>query len=196
MVTLLTSTANTKLTMPAMPPAPPTPLMTSERERFSPPTHLSRSLVTTFFLPASFLDGRTGQIIGVPTLASPRCCEPSRWKERSSLGIVCNEQRPRPGTYKYQYIPPLHSTRHARSFTVPPWSETKRETDQTKGRRRPRSLRTSSSAGPRSKRGVGVVEGVGGMQEMVPPPFRFGVVEADVFRSAQPTLKNYRFLSR
>ncbi|CAM9649677.1 unnamed protein product, partial [Scytosiphon promiscuus] len=34
------------------------------------------------------------------------------------------------------------------------------------------------------------------MQEMVPPPFRFGAAEADVFRSAQPTLKNYRFLSR
>ncbi|CAB1098566.1 unnamed protein product [Ectocarpus sp. CCAP 1310/34] len=32
--------------------------------------------------------------------------------------------------------------------------------------------------------------------EIVPPPFRFGAVEADVFRSAQPTLKNYRFLSR
>ncbi len=31
---------------------------------------------------------------------------------------------------------------------------------------------------------------------MIPPPFRFGAVEADVFRSAQPTLKNYRFLSR
>lgn len=33
-------------------------------------------------------------------------------------------------------------------------------------------------------------------REMIPPPLRFGVVEADVFRSAQPTLKNYRFLSR
>ncbi|CAM9466464.1 unnamed protein product [Ectocarpus sp. 6 AP-2014] len=32
--------------------------------------------------------------------------------------------------------------------------------------------------------------------EIVPPPFRFWAVEADVFRSAQPTLKNYRFLSR
>eukprot|EP00903_Cladosiphon_okamuranus_P006671 g6513.t1 len=31
---------------------------------------------------------------------------------------------------------------------------------------------------------------------MITPPFRFGAVEADVFRSAQPTLKNYRFLSR
>lgn len=33
-------------------------------------------------------------------------------------------------------------------------------------------------------------------REMVVPPFRFGSVEADVFRSAQPTLKNYRFISR
>jgi len=33
-------------------------------------------------------------------------------------------------------------------------------------------------------------------KEMVIPPFRFGMVEADVFRSAQPTLKNFRFLSR
>ena len=33
-------------------------------------------------------------------------------------------------------------------------------------------------------------------KEIVIPPFRFGTVEADVFRSAQPTLKNFRFLAR
>lgn len=33
-------------------------------------------------------------------------------------------------------------------------------------------------------------------REIVIPPFRFGAVEADVFRCAQPTLKNYRFISR
>lgn len=31
---------------------------------------------------------------------------------------------------------------------------------------------------------------------MIVPPFRYGLVETDVFRCAQPTLKNYRFISR
>lgn len=36
----------------------------------------------------------------------------------------------------------------------------------------------------------------GRRREMVVPPFRFGLVESNVFRCAQPTLKNYRFISR